>query len=198
MSTARQDWPVDLARADELEALRRIEAAAATLFPPQDLPPALAQHQLSLQALEQARAAGLLWVVRAAASSQPVAFLLAEACGDCLHLAEMDVLPSHGRRGIGAALLARAGAEAAARGLAWLTLSTFEHLPWNGPFYARQGFRPFDEEEASGADSAAFPHLAARLAAERGLGLARRIGMVRPVASPEGATMARQHRETWR
>ena len=56
------------------------------------------------------------------------------------HLAEMDVLPEHGRRGIGRALVQAAIAWARRQGGGSLSLTTFRDLPWNGPFYASLGF----------------------------------------------------------
>lgn len=178
---------IEPARAEDLPALQQIEAAAARLFPAQDLPPALAGRSLPLSVLDAARAAGLLWVARTApattALAAPLGFLMAEPGGEhCLHLAEMDVLPAHGRRGLGSALLARAEAEARARGLGWLTLSTFEHLAWNAPFYARQGFVPLDESGPEAGER--FGHLLRHLAEERGQGLRQRLGMVKPLARP--------------
>lgn len=85
------------ARAEDLPALQRIEAAAARLFPAQDLPPALAGQSLPLSVLDAARAAGLLWVVRATPATgeltPPLGFLMAEPGGERFghllrHLAE--------------------------------------------------------------------------------------------------------------
>ena len=48
--------------------------------------------------------------------------------------------PDHAGRGVGRALL-RAGCDwAAARGYPELTLATYRDVPWNGPFYASEGF----------------------------------------------------------
>jgi GNAT superfamily N-acetyltransferase len=51
------------------------------------------------------------------------------------------------RRGIGAALLERAKHWAAREGELWLT--TWEHVPWNGPWYEKHGFERVPSE-ASG------------------------------------------------
>ncbi|MFC8409708.1 GNAT family N-acetyltransferase [Arthrobacter sp. NPDC057259] len=58
------------------------------------------------------------------------------------HLEQVSVLPEHGRRGVGTALVLAAKNEAAARGYLELTLRTFVDVPWNAPFYARLGFVP--------------------------------------------------------
>ncbi|MBA3783653.1 MAG: GNAT family N-acetyltransferase [Nocardioides sp.] len=56
------------------------------------------------------------------------------------HLEQISVLPEHGRRGVGAALVRAAVAEATERGFDEITLTTYADLSWNGPFYARLGF----------------------------------------------------------
>jgi Acetyltransferase (GNAT) family/Glyoxalase/Bleomycin resistance protein/Dioxygenase superfamily len=59
----------------------------------------------------------------------------------------MDVLPAHGRRGLGTLLLDKACAWAQAQGHPAVTLSTFRDVPWNAPFYARNGFRALQPSE---------------------------------------------------
>lgn len=88
-----------------------------------------------------------------------------------MHIAETDVAPAHAHQGFGAALLARACNEAAARTLDHVTLTTFADLPWSAPFYARHGFAPVQALDA-------FPHLARALQRERARGLTHRIAMV--------------------
>ena len=56
------------------------------------------------------------------------------------HLEQISVLPSAGRRGLGAALVRAALSEASSRGFDAVTLTTYADLPWNGPFYTRLGF----------------------------------------------------------
>ena len=56
------------------------------------------------------------------------------------HLEQLSVHPDHAGHGIGRALL-RAGCDwAAAHGYAEITLATYRDVPWNGPFYASEGF----------------------------------------------------------
>jgi len=76
----------------------------------------------------------------------PVGFLDAEVVGDELHVWEMSVHYDWQGRGIGRALLATAGEFARHEGLAALTLTTFRDVPWNAPFYTRQGFSPLAPE----------------------------------------------------
>ena len=64
-----------------------------------------------------------------------------------MYVEEMDVLPTHGRRGLGARLLGRVCTWAEAQGHAAVTLSTFRDVPWNGPFYRKHGFRDLEPAE---------------------------------------------------
>lgn len=58
------------------------------------------------------------------------------------HLEQLSVLlPGHGRRGVGTALVRAACEEARWEGHRSISLCTFRDAPWNGPFYRRLGFR---------------------------------------------------------
>lgn len=57
------------------------------------------------------------------------------------HLEQVSVLPSHVRKGIGAALVRFAMDEARWTGFELMSLCTYRDVPWNGPFYAGLGFR---------------------------------------------------------
>jgi GNAT superfamily N-acetyltransferase len=106
---------------------------------------------------------GRLWV--ALFGDAPVGFALVEMLTDDLpHLDEVDVEPSHARRGLGTALVRTACEWTAAGGFSMLTLTTFRTVPWNLPFYARLGF-----EEIPG--SLLPPALAAVVADEAARGL---------------------------
>ena len=59
---------------------------------------------------------------------------------DLPHLDEVDIALSHGRRGLGTALVRAACAWARDAGFPLLMLTTFRAAPWNLPFYARLGF----------------------------------------------------------
>jgi GNAT superfamily N-acetyltransferase len=124
--------------------------------------------------LHDAAAAGRLLV--ATVDAAPVGFALVGRVDDGAHLHELDVLPAHGRRGIGAALLDAVVGWAVGHGLPHVTLITFRDVPWNGPFYARHGFRPLDDADCG-------PGLRALRAAETAAGLpvAARGAMRRPL-----------------
>lgn len=152
-----------LARPEDLLWLPDVERAAASLFPAEDLAPALRDHTTGSDVLETARAEGRLWVALDG-SSRPVGFALAEELDGAGHLVELDVHPDHGRRGLGRRLLAAVLDWCRAENLPACTLTTFSHLAWNAPFYASAGFRILGPDELT-------PGLAAHLDEEATSGL---------------------------
>lgn len=62
------------------------------------------------------------------------------------HLEQVSVLPSHGRQGIGTALVRAAMEEARWAGFDQMSLITYRDVPWNGPFYVELGFAEVDPE----------------------------------------------------
>jgi len=164
---------IRLGELSDLPRIEMIECETATMFPPSTLPPELAQP-LPEAELRDGIAASLLWVAESA-SAGPVGFVVCERVSYCLHIREMDVRPSFGRRGIGMRLLLHVCAAARNSGLQFVTLTTFSHLPWNGPFYAKHGF-------AAVQTLGQFPHLRAAVRCERERGLENRIAMVKNAA----------------
>ena len=69
-----------------------------------------------------------------------IGFAAAQACADALHLWELAVRHERQRQGVGRALMRATIELARRRGLPAVTLSTFRHIAWNAPFYARLGF----------------------------------------------------------
>ena len=159
-------------RSHELARLSAIEIAAAAMFPPEDVAPKLREKGLPLSFFEQASSAGRLWVVRMVEPAAPVGFAVVILLDGSAHLYEMDVLPAHGRRGIGRALLLHVARWAHARGFAFLTLTTFRHLPWNAPFYASVGFAEIGDRDLG-------PQLREAMAkeVEHGLDPSKRVAM---------------------
>jgi GNAT superfamily N-acetyltransferase len=157
-------------RLRDLRHLATIERETAAVFPPGLLPPHAARP-LPRARLAQSVAASLLWVADHREAG-PVGFVMCERHACCLHIAEMDVRPCHGRRGIGTRLLLHACAAASELGCRAATLTTFLHLPWNAPFYAKHGFVVISP-------AAAPAHLADALRGEVERGLANRVAMCR-------------------
>ena len=116
-----------------------IEQAAAALFSEEDLPPDIRYLVTDAETLRDAQRDGRIWMAVDTVGT-PVGFSIVTVIDDNLHLDEMDVLPSHGRIGIGSQLLQRVIDLATREGHKALTLVTFRHVPWNAPFYTRRGF----------------------------------------------------------
>ena len=96
----------------------------------------------------------------------PVGFALVKMLADDLpHLEELDVEPSHGRCGVGTALVRAVCEWASTIGYPMLTLTTFRSVAWNMPFYARLGFVEIPADELRG-------ELRAVVSEEAGRGLA--------------------------
>jgi GNAT superfamily N-acetyltransferase len=74
------------------------------------------------------------------AGDPPVGLARIDRIDDTAHLEQLSVHPDHGRRGIGRALLRAACRWARDHGYEELTLVTYRDVPWNGPFYASEGF----------------------------------------------------------
>jgi GNAT superfamily N-acetyltransferase len=91
------------------------------------------------------------------------------------YLDQLSVRRAWMRRGIGTTLLRRALAWAAADSSSRLWLTTWAHVPWNAPFYARHGFVAHPE-------AACGPELRAILRRQREVlpDPDRRIAMVHP------------------
>lgn len=161
----RSPYTIAAARPEHAAALPAIEVAAAALFSEEDLPGELRRDTTPVAEFEEAARAGRLWVALDAAGA-PVGFAHVTRVDGSAHLQEMDVLPAHGRRGLGAALVRAVVAWAQRSGFPSLTLTTFRHVAWNGPFYRRLGFAELDAAKLT-------PGLREHLEQEVGEGLAR-------------------------
>jgi GNAT superfamily N-acetyltransferase len=119
------------ARPNELAGLPALEAASDTLFlslgigplPPPGRP-------------EELAAALVVLVV----GDPPSGFARIDELAGGAHLEQLAVHPDHARRGLGRALVRASCAWARQAGFAELTLITYFDVPWNGPFYASEGF----------------------------------------------------------
>jgi GNAT superfamily N-acetyltransferase len=160
------------ARPNDLRLLPAIELAAARLLAGH-APESVLAETTSEEDLKEAQAQGRLWV--ALAGDEPVGFAHVEVLEPtAAHLEEIDVLPNHGRRGLGRRLLTAVCEWAATEGHRSVTLTTFRDVPWNMPFYARLGFEVIPPADLS-------PALISVLQGEarRGLDPMRRVAMRR-------------------
>ena len=155
-------YRIDRARPEDLGLLPAIELAAARLLRGH-APESVLDEATDLDTFADAAGHGRLWV--ALDGDTPVGFALVEMLADDLpHLAEVDVEPAHGRRGLGTALVRAACEWAGTSGFSMLTLTTFRAVPWNMPFYARLGFMEIPRDRLR-------PELAALVSDEAARGL---------------------------
>jgi GNAT superfamily N-acetyltransferase len=124
----------------DIEALVAIDLAAGQMFAPTGLldADALNDH-VPMSVLADAIRAGLVIVMRE--DDQPAGFALVSRREGSLYLDQISVDPTHGRQGLGRALIAAVFKLARQQREKRVTLSTFRDVAWNGPFYRRLGFR---------------------------------------------------------
>lgn len=140
-------YEITAARSCDLVFLPAIELAAAKLLVGH-APKSVLNETTNLNVLKAAQSRGHLWV--ALANDVPVGFAHVEVLEPAAaHLKEIDVLPEHGRRGLGRRLVMAVCAWAATSGYGSVTLTTFRDVPWNMPFYARLGFQVIAPEQFS-------------------------------------------------
>jgi GNAT superfamily N-acetyltransferase len=166
------DYSIVRARPEHLRAIPNIELAAAQLLSGH-APQSVLEETTSDSVLQEAVREGHLWVVLA--GSAPVGFAHVEIIDPgTAHLEEIDVLPAHGRRGLGTRLVTEVCEWAASAGYESVTLTTFRDVPWNRPFYERLGFRVIRDAALSAALRAIVED-----ETRRGLDPSRRVAMER-------------------
>ncbi|MDX3187446.1 GNAT family N-acetyltransferase [Streptomyces sp. MN03-5084-2B] len=166
---------IRLARPDDLPALIDVEREAGALFRDVGMAAIADDDPGSVAELAEYQSDGRAWV-SVDAAGRPVAYLVAAVVDGHAHIEQVSVRPSHARRGIGRALIETLAEWAATRGLTALTLTTFESVPWNAPYYERLGFRAIpDAEIGDGLRSIR------RAEAARGLDAWPRVALIRPL-----------------
>lgn len=143
-----QTYRIRLARTDEVLRLRAIEDEAGILFQGLGLFDEALDSSFPLDTLAKLVDLRQVWV-GCLEDDLPVGMVIASERGGVAYVEELDVIPAHGRRGLGARLLEQVCGWAEAQGYAAVTLSTFRDLPWNGPFYRKHGFRELQPTEWS-------------------------------------------------
>ena len=79
----------------------------------------------------------------------PLGFCATDEMDDEAYLAELAVEVDHQGHGLGRRLVNTACDWARQAGFTSILLSTFRDVPWNAPYYARQGFRLLGSAELS-------------------------------------------------
>jgi GNAT superfamily N-acetyltransferase len=166
---------IRFARPDDLPALIDIEREAGSLFRALDMAAIADDDPGSVAELAVYQSDGRAWV-SVDDGDRPVAYLVAEVVDGHAHVEQVSVRPSHGRRGLGSALIETLAEWAAARGLPALTLTTFAAVPWNAPYYERLRFRVLADAEIG-----AGLREIRRAETARGLDAWPRVAMIRPL-----------------
>ncbi len=164
------------ATAADVRRVRAIERAAQRLFVDSPHPECADLEPIPSDRLRWQAEAGWLYVA-VDPGDRPVGFIACSVIDGDVFVEEVDVLPSHAGRRIGARLLDTVAVAARDRGIGRVVLTTFADVPWNAPYYERLGFRPLPEAEWG-------PELVERVEEEDESGLDRtaRVCLVRPAA----------------
>ena len=140
-----RDWHVRPARDSDLDKLAAIEVEADTRYLQSGSPDMSSGGGIPIDVAKRYAAAGRLMVADAA--EQLVGFIAWHQCEepDYLGIAQVSVLPSFGRQGIGAALVNHVIDQATNDpSVHTVVLATQKEVPWNEPWYKRFGFQPVD------------------------------------------------------
>lgn len=133
----------------DLPHLQAVEDASDRLFVEQYVPlPEIADWNSAPSGSQRAAAPGFLLVARERTDGPIVGFVHVLEPAGIAHLEQLSVLPAHGRRGHGRALVEAALREAAARGHREVTLRTYADVPFNAPFYRTCGFEVTEPRSA--------------------------------------------------
>ena len=165
------DIVIGLAQPAHLRAIPAIELAAASMFPEADLPQRIRHRVTKTEYLRESLDSGRLWTATTGEGGV-VGFAMADVVDGEAYLVEVDVSPEYGRRGIGRDLVQTVIAWARESGFGTLWLITFNHIPWNAPFYEKLGFSTVDRPQPG-------TELAGLMEEERraGIDISRRVAM---------------------
>ena len=136
------------ARAEDLSEIRGMEAAAGEAFRLIGMAAIADDPPAALEALAVYQQDGRAWVATDSAD-HPIAYILLDVVDRFAHIEQVTVHPRYARRGIGRVLIEEAARWATERGRDEMTLTTFENVPWNAPYYRRLGFREVAEAQWS-------------------------------------------------
>ena len=139
-------YEVRIARPEDFVLLADVERSAAQRFA--DIPGLnnIADDEPnSLDIIASAARCGAVFV--AIHEALIVGFLIGGFLDRTVYIYELAVLESHGRRGLGRALVEEACRLARRECLKGVTLTTFVDVPRKGPYYERKGFRYLRRDE---------------------------------------------------
>src|SRR3954454_10186869 len=117
------------ARADELLRVREIEDEAGDRFSGLGLNDDAVDSSFPVEDLKVLLAMGQVWV-GCPEDDLPVGMVIGSVREGAGYVEELDVVPAHGQRGLGARLLSHVCGWARGQGCNAVTLSTFRDVPW--------------------------------------------------------------------
>lgn len=178
---ASMTYSIRPGRRAEADLLREIERAAGQAFIAAGHPGVATFEPTHGDDLRDAVGDGCLFVA-VDQTDHPIGFLLCSELDEDLYVQELNVHPDHAGNRLAVPLLAAADRLAKGLGLAALTLTTFRHVPWNAPYYARLGFTIIP-------DDAIGPDLRFVIARQQqaGLDVSQRVAMRRPLTREAAA-----------
>ncbi len=145
MADLAQSYRIQSGTQEMAAALSAIDLKASSLFSEEDVPSPQRESSLPASFFSDSARAGHLFVAVEMATEEPVGFAALTRVDGGAHLFQVSVAPDHGKRGLGRGLVEAAVTWAQGQGDPGITLTTFSHLPWNGPFYAKMGFERVEE-----------------------------------------------------
>lgn len=134
------------AHVGDLPVLQDIERAAGKPFAELGMHTVAEDEAPGIELLKSFADDGRAWVWVDDAD-HPVAYLIADLVDGNAHVEQVSVHPGHGRKGIGKALIEHAASWGREQGVTAMTLTSYTHVAWNGPYYERLGFRHLSEDE---------------------------------------------------
>ena len=150
---------IRLATEDDLQRLVVVEVEAGQLFHTVGMSE-VAEHVPQVSALREAMDAARVWVTQD--GSEVAGYVVAELLDENAHIAQVSVAPAYAGRSIGKAMIEFVESWGRAAGRPATTLTTFRDVPWNGPYYARLGYRVLPSDRIG-------PELAETMAQEASL-----------------------------
>jgi GNAT superfamily N-acetyltransferase len=133
------DFTIRRARHADIPHLGPVERSAAEIFRTANLDFLLDGPTVDPSFLAAMIDSNHLWVA-VDRSDRPIGFASGENVEGNFHLVEISVAQMYQGKGVGRVLMGQMTDAVRREGYKTITLTTYRHLPWNGIWYARQGF----------------------------------------------------------